>query len=179
MLYCLENYERMLPIDLGPHRIKVDPVVRDRPITMANGKQYFTNPMYSCKIIPGGKYKPFKISPADKRFAAYQLAVDTTDFEFDYALAFQFTPLYPAIEKDRYWLGIYAWVNSCADNSCMRCLFRNYLEFQIKDDEVQFVAFESIEEGEDMICFGGFSKKRMMKSKPGEKWIPAKYLPKD
>jgi hypothetical protein len=61
----------------------------------------------------------------------------------------------------------------------MRCLFRNYLEFQIKDDEVQFVAFESIEEGEDMICFGGFSKKRMMKSKPGEKWIPAKYLPKD
>ncbi len=179
ILYCLENYDQILPTEHGPHKIKVDPVIRDRPVTMANGKQYFTNPMYSCEIIPGVKSKPFKINPADKRFAAYQLAIDTTDFEFDYAMSFQFTPLYSTVEKDVYLLGVYAWTNACTDNSCMRCLLRDYLVFQIKDNEIHFIKLTNIEEGEDMICFGGFSKKRMMKSKPGEKWIPARYLPKD
>lgn len=179
ILYCLENYDQILPTEHGPHKIKIDPVIRDRPVTISNGKQYFIAPMTSCEIIPGWKSKPFKISPADKRFAAYQLAPDTTDLEFDYAMAFQFTPLYPAVEKDLYLLGVYVWINSCVENSCMRCVLRDYLIFSIKENKIHFVKLINIEEGDDMICFGGFSKSRMMKSKPGEKWIPAKYFPKD
>lgn len=179
IIYCLENYDQILPVEHGPHKIKVDPIVRDRPVTMANGKQYFTNPMNSILLKQGVKSRPFKISPSDKRFDAYLLAVDTTDFEFDYALSFQFTPLYPAVEKDVYLLGVYAWINSCSVSICSRCLLRNYLKFQVIDKNIQFIEFMNIEEGEDMLCFGAFSKSRMMKSKPGEKRIPVKYLPKD
>lgn len=179
ILYCLENYDQILPTEHGPHKIKIDPVIRDRPVTISNGKQYFITPMSSCEIIPGRKSKPFKISPADKRFAAYQLAPDTTDLEFDYAMAFQFTPLYPTTEKDTYMLGEYVWFNHCVENSCLRFLRREYLVFRVKDNEIHFVDLRDIEKGEDMFCFGAFSKSRMMKSKPGEKRIPVKYFPKD
>lgn len=154
---------------VGKGRIKLDSnlIVRDSLVIL--GKRYYNEPMTSTFLKKLGKIKQLKLSIPDSLANIFIYAEKDSDYEHDYAIIHQFSPLLPTIEKDIYLMEHYIWMNFCDEKTCVRALDRYYISFKIKANQVSINEKFPYYNKPDFKGFGPFSRKKMDEALPGEK----------
>lgn len=155
----------------GKGPFKIDRELRIRDSLIVNGKVYFDDPMRSKLLKKPLPIPSYRLTIPDSLADRYTLTTDSQNYERDYALIYQFSPLLPTNDPDVYLMEEYAWYNYCQENDCVRILTRGYLRFKIKDRKIVLLHRVALENQSDFIGFGGFSRKKMDGALPGEKII--------
>ena len=153
----------------GP--FKIDPELRVRDSLVIHGKVYFNDPMDSELLKKPLPNKSYRLKIPDSLANRYALTSDSLDYEHDYAMIYQFSPLLPTIDPEIYLMEIYMWFNYCQEEGCVRDLTRQYLRFKNKDRKIVFLDRVGLKNQNDFIGFGGFQRKKMEEALPGEKII--------
>lgn len=155
---------------VGKGPSKIDQVLRTRDSLIVYGRVYFDDPMYSDQLIMPLQTQSYQLTIPDSLANRYALTLDTSDYELDYALIYQFSPLLPTKDPQIYFMEFHKWFNKCGDDRCVRILYRGYLRFSVKGKEVVFLeAYGNNENKNNIIGFGGFERKEMEEALPGEK----------
>jgi hypothetical protein len=149
---------------------KLDQILCVRDSLVVNGKVYFDAPMHSDELKKPLPDQSYRLTIPDSLANKYALTSDIDDYEHDYALIYQFSPLLPTHDPDIYFMEFYSWINICDDgdyDGCVRILWREYLRFRIKGAKIALT--ESHGSMQEFIGFGGFQRKKMQEALPGEK----------
>lgn len=151
---------------------KIDVSLRVRDTCRVYGNTYFEEPMRSDLLKLPLPTHAYQLSIPDSLAHQYELISDDQDYEHDFALIYQFSPLLPTHDPEIYLMEIYIWDNCCEGDGCVRILSRRYLRFKIQHREI--TELESIYMPEkdgpnDFIGFGGFPRKMMDEALPGDK----------
>ncbi|MBV6443649.1 MAG: hypothetical protein EPGJADBJ_05432 [Saprospiraceae bacterium] len=148
---------------------KIDPLLSKRETLTTNGIIYFKNPMHSNRLKSPLPRESFLLVIPDSLANRYRYVGNDQDYEHDYSIIHQFSPLLPTIAQDTFLMEHYLWANSCDDQGCIRGLKRSYLSFKIVGQKVQFLEDLSISDQNGFIGFGGFPRKQMEEAGPGDK----------
>lgn len=136
-----------------------------------NGKIYFNDPMRSNQLnypLPTQKYH---LTIPESLAYKYTYTGEDKDYEHNYAIIHQFSPLLPTKEPNIYLIEYHIWASSCGEEVCVRALNREYLKFKVENEKVTFIEGVALYNQMDFIGFGGFSKKKMDEALPGEKIV--------
>jgi hypothetical protein len=148
---------------------KIDPILSKREMLSTNGVIYFKKPMHSERLKPFLPRKSFLLVIPDSLANRYRYVGNDQDYEHDYSIIHQFSPLLPTIEQDTFLMEHYLWANSCYDNGCIRGLQRSYLSFKVTRQKVQFLEDLTTSDQNGFIGFGSFPRKQLEEAKPGDK----------
>lgn len=165
----LEEPDFFLNMLTGKGRIKLDPLLCRRENLIMNGKVYFDDPMRSDSLKYPLFKKTYRLVIPDSLTRKYEYTGFDKDYEHDYAIIHQFSPLLPTTEPNIYLMEHYIWANICKGNDCVRLLNRDYLKFKIEGRKVMSLDGVLLRNQIDFIGFGAFSKKKMEEALPGEK----------
>lgn len=165
----LEQPNPYLEMMEGKGQIKLDPDLRIRDSLFISGKLYFKDQMRSDLLLQPSSTKHYQLIIPDNFAVKYAYVEGIFDYEHDYALIHQFSPLLPTKEPDIYFMEHYFWSNSCSvlDNRCIRMLIRQFIKFKIVNQEVECLGTVSLLNQLDFIGFGGFSRNKMIEALPG------------
>ena len=153
----------------GKGLTKLDPLLCGRETLSSNGKVYFDDPMHSDLLkYPLLKKNMWLVIP-DSLAGKYRYTGNDVDYEHDYAIIHQFSPLLPTKEPNIYLMEHHIWENVCVDKGCARGLNREYLKFKIENQEITVLEGEILNNKIDFIGFGSFPRKKMEEALPGEK----------
>ncbi|MCB9306408.1 MAG: hypothetical protein H6565_07425 [Lewinellaceae bacterium] len=156
--------------NIGKGRDKIDPSLCVRPIIVTNGRTYFKDTMRSNLLIYPLPRNKYKLTIPDTLAHKYVYTDhNDQDYERDYGIIHQFSPLLPAKEKDIYLMEHYLWCNTCDTSVCVRWLNRDYLKFKVQDCAVHFIEHVHVSNRFDFIGFGGFERQTMENAASGEK----------
>ena len=155
----------------GKGLIQIDPLFSKREIFTVNGKIYFSDHMRSELLKIGLPNTSYSISIPDSLAGKYRLTGNDMDYEHDYGIIHQFSPLLPTIENDIYLMEHYVWANHCISTSCTRALSRRLLKFKTNGQIITFLTEIPLRNQIDFIGFGGFSRKKMDEALPNAKII--------
>lgn len=155
----------------GKGLTKLDPLLCGRETLSMNGKVYFDEPMSSDLLKYPLPKKTYRLVIPDSLAGKYRYTDDDKDYEHDYAIIHQFSPLLPTIEPNIYLMEHHIWANMCEDDHCVRLLSRGYLKFKIENQNIIVLDGVSLASGIDFIGFGGFWRKKMDEALPGEKIV--------
>lgn len=160
----------------GKGLTKLDPVLCLRETLSMNGTTYFEQPMYSDLLKYPLPKKAYRLAIPDSLADKYRYVDEgDEDYEHDYAIIHQFSPLLPTKDSHIYLMEHHIWANSCYDGNgvvsaaCVRCLTRFYLSFKVENGEVTVLGGITLMNMIDFIGFGGFPRKKMDEAPPGEK----------
>lgn len=156
---------------IGKGLSMIDPLLSRRERLSTNGVLYFEEPMHSDLLKYPLSSQTYKLIIPDSLAGKYRYTGTDTDFEHDYSIVYQFSPLIPTLEPYIYLIEFHIWANMCDDEECVRALNREYLKFRIEESEVTFLEAVGLYNLTDFIGFGSFSKKKMEKALPGEKIV--------
>jgi hypothetical protein len=154
---------------IGKGKIKIEPLLCTRGRLLVNGKTYFEQPMRSSLLQYPLPEKKSRLVIPDSLLWKYTYTDDDKDYEHDYAIIYQFSPLFAAKEPGLFLMEHHVWANGCLDGYCVRFLSRGYLKFKIEAGKISYVDGEMLYDQVDFIGFGSFLEKRMEKALPGEK----------
>ena len=150
---------------------KIDPLLCTRGKLNVNGKEYFKKPMYVEAISYPLSRKTYRLTIPDSLAGQYRYTSDDIDYEHDYAVIHQFSPLLPAREPNIYLMEHYTWASNCDEEGCVRFLDRDCLKFKIEDQKITYLDGVRLYNQTDFIGFGSFSRKKMEEALEGEKII--------
>lgn len=167
----LERPDFFLDMLTGKGRIKIEPFLCRRERLSANGRVYFDDPMRSDILKYPLPNKTYQLVIPDSLSDKYEYTGSDKDFEHDYAIIHQFSPLLPTIEPNIYLMEHYIWANTCKGEDCVRFLNRDYLKFKIEGYKIICLDGVLLRNQIDFIGFGGFWRKKMEEALPGEKII--------
>ena len=153
----------------GKGLIKIDPVLCCRKSLSTNGKVYFDDAMYSDLLKYPLPNKKLRLVIPDSLTGKYEYTSSDMDYEHDYAIIHQFSPLLPTKEPGIYLMERYVWANSCIGSGCVRILDRGYLKFEVREEKVILLSDVPLQNQPDFIGFGSFPRKKMEEALPGEK----------
>jgi hypothetical protein len=146
---------------------KLDPLLCRRAEIRIGEKVYFDFPLHSDLLkYPLPENKQQLIIP-DSLKHKYQYTGGLKDYEHDYGIIFQFSPLLPTKEPSTYLMEFCTWGSVCDEAGCIRLLNRFFMKFRIENQKIIFLDEDN--GGGDMISFGGFSRKQLEEAKPGDK----------
>lgn len=135
-LYLLQPEENIFnQIFIGKGLIKIDPELCQRKSLITNGKVYFEDQMSSDMLKNHFSKSIYRLVIPDSLRDKYEYVGFDKDFEHDYAIIHQFSPLLPTIEPNIYLMEHYSWTNACGINddiTCVRVLDREFLKFKIQ-----------------------------------------------
>ena len=150
---------------------KIDPLLRTRDSIVANGKVYFSDPMQTDLLRHPLTSKRFVLVIPDSLIDRFTYTNKDSDYEHDYALIHQFSPLLPTIEPGIFLMQHYYWSNACHETGFLRMLNRSFVKFKIMNDDVTYLEIIPLNNKNDLIVFGSFSRKKMEEALPGEKIV--------
>ncbi len=163
----LENtYESLLT---GKGRIKLDPILRWRDNIAENGKVYLDCTLSTAQLIHPINSGIDRLVVPDSLSNIYEFTTGSEDFANSYSIFHQFSPLLPTKSANIFFVEHVVWGNSCSGNSCIRILLRHFIVFKVENNKIEYLKDLTEKESPDFIVFGGFSKKDMDSSLPGEK----------
>lgn len=153
----------------GNGLVKIDPILMRRNELINNSKVYFNYPMKTDLLkLPLSKAS-YQLTIPDSLLYRYALIDTAEDYEHDYSIIHQFSPLLPTEISDVFLMEHVVWANSCTVDVCVRMLLREYMEFKIIDGFIVCQNELAHKFGSDILGFGGFKKKKMEEALPGEK----------
>jgi hypothetical protein len=155
----------------GKGLIKIDPLLCIRETLCLNGKVYFDQAMRSDLLKYPVSQEMYQIFIPDSLAGKYAYTSSNLDYEHDYSIIHQFSPLLPTIEPGIYLMEYHIWGNSCGEKRCIRALTRGYLQFRIKNEKITILDGIILTNIIDFIGLGSFSRKQMDEALPGEKII--------
>ncbi len=161
----------LINMQIGKGITKIDPLLYLRQSLTTNGKAYFDNPMHSDLLKYPLCKKTYELVIPDTFARRFRYTDEDKDYEYDYSVIHQFSPLLPTIEPNIYLMEHYIWTNTCDNTDCVRWLNRDYLKFKIEDRKVIYIESMLLRNQVDFIGFGGFPRKKMEEALPGEKII--------
>ena len=150
---------------------KIDPLLCTRGNLNVNGKAYFKKPMYLEAVKYPLSRKAYRLTIPDSLAVQYRYTGDSMDYEHDYAVIHQFSPLLPTREPNIYFMEYYIWASMCEEEDCVRFLDRDCLKFKIEDQKITYLDGVRLYNQTDFIGFGSFSRKKMEEALEGEKII--------
>lgn len=146
---------------------KLDPLLCRRAELRIGEKVYFDFPMHSDLLMYPLPETTQRLVIPDSLKHKYDYTGKLKDYEHDYGMIIQFSPLLPTKEPGIYLMELCTWGSACHETGCLRLLNRFFLRFKI---EGQKVIYQDEDNGEgDMICFGSFPRKQLEEAKPGDK----------
>lgn len=156
----------------GKGLTKIDPLLCSRETLSMNGTVYFEQPMRSDLLKYPLPQKTYQLVIPDSLTGRFRY-VDKKDedYEHDYAIIHQFSPLLPTKEANIFLMEHHIWANSCDDRGCYRALDRCYLKFRVENQKITRLEGEFLTNVIDFLGFGGFPRKKMEEALPGEKII--------
>ncbi|MDO8367735.1 MAG: hypothetical protein Q7T20_13120 [Saprospiraceae bacterium] len=165
----------------GKGLTKLDPLLCLRETLSMNGTVYFEQPMRSDLLKYPLPKKACRLVIPDSLADKYRYVdEENTDYEHDYAIIHQFSPLLPTKEPNIYLMEYHIWANSCSDvglvsPDCVRAVNRYYLRFRVENEKITVLDVLLLTNMIDFIGFGGFSRKKMEEALPGEKIIKSRH----
>lgn len=165
----LKQPNPFLDVLTGKGLTKLDPILYRREELRTNGKVYFDFPMRSDLLkYPLPETKQRLVIP-DSLKNTYRYTGELEDYEYDYAIILQFSPLLPAKEPNIYLMEFCTWGSACDEAGCIRLLNRYFLKFKIENQKVIFLDGDNGQN--DFIGFGSFPRKQLEEAGPGDKII--------
>lgn len=156
----------------GKGPIMIDPLLCLRETLTMNGKVYFDDSMHTENLKAPLPKKSYRLIIPDSLSNVYRYPdVGDQDYEHDYAIIHQFSPLLPTKEHNIYLMEWYFWGNNCDEKSCYRLLDRQYLSFKIENYKITILEGVLLSNVTDVVGFGSFARKKMDEALPGEKII--------
>lgn len=156
----------------GKGLTKIDPLLCSRETLIINGTVYFGQPMHSDLLKYPLPRKTYQLIIPDSLTGRFGYVDERDeDYEHDYAIIHQFSPLLPTKEANVFLMEHHIWANSCDDRGCYRALDRCYLKFRVENQKITRLESEFLTSMTDFIGFGSFSRKKMEEAKPGEKIV--------
>ncbi len=149
--------------------IKIDPLLCTRGKLNVNGKEYFKKPIYLDALKYPLPKKTYRLIIPDSLAGQYRYTSDDIDYEHDYAVIHQFSPLLPTREPNIYFMEHYIWASNCDEEMCVRLLNRHCLRFKIENQKITYLDGVVLYNQTDFIGFGPFSRKSMEEALEGEK----------
>jgi len=165
----------------GKGLTKLDPVLCLRETLSMNGTTYFEQPMHSDLLKYPLPKKAYRLAIPDSLADKYRYVNEgDTDYEHDYAIIHQFSPLLPTKEPYIYLMEHHIWANTCDDIGlvrarCYRVMRRAYLRFKVENEKITVLEGLMLTNMIDFIGFGGFPRKKMEEALPGEKIIKSRH----
>ncbi|MBV6439360.1 MAG: hypothetical protein EPGJADBJ_00999 [Saprospiraceae bacterium] len=154
---------------VGKGLTKLDPALYGREEIRVNGKVYFDDPMRSDLLkYPLPKTRQRLVIP-DSLKNMYRYTGELKDYEHDYAIILQFSPLLPTKEPGIYLMEHYTWGSACDETGCVRLLNRHFLKFKIENQKVKSLGGMSLKGQADFIGFGSFPRKQLEEAGPEDK----------
>lgn len=153
----------------GKGPFKIDQMLRTRDSLIVNGKLYFDTPMQSENLKRPLPARSYRLTIPDSLANQYALTSDTADYEHDYALIYQFSPLLPTKDSEIYFMEYHRWFNLCDGDGCVRMLLRGYLRFRVKGTDIALIDTYGNENDDRFWGFGGFQRIKMEEALPGER----------
>lgn len=153
----------------GKGLTKLDPLLCSRETLRINGMVYFDEPMRSDLLKYPLPKKTYRLNIPDSLTGKFRYTDEDKDYEHDYSIIHQFSPLLPTKDPDIFLMEHYIWANSCGDVRCVRALNRDYLKFSVQNQKITILEGVTLTNVTDFIGFGAFSRKKMEEALPGEK----------
>lgn len=163
----------------NPHRsrfvgnglIKIDPILIRRDKLINNGKIHFNYPL-STELLKNPMLKSKqRLTIPDPLRNKYELIKPSEDYERNYSIIHQFSPLLSTNSSNIYLMEHAVWANGCSERQCLRMLLREYIAVKIIKDTIFCQNELTHKTSPDLIVFGGFNREKMEKALPGEKII--------
>lgn len=156
----------------GKGLTKLDPLLCSRETLSMNETVYFDEPMRSDLLKYPLPKKTYRLVIPDSLSGKFRYTdKEDKDYEHDYAIIHQFSPLLPTKEPNIFLMEHHIWANSCDDIGCVRALNRCYLRFRVENHKITRLDGVTLRNVTDFIGFGSFSRKKMEEALPGEKIV--------